>query len=266
MNERKLIAIDIDGTLLDSNYNISDGLLQVFSKIKEQNLIVLTTGRPLRSTLPIYQKIGLTSPMILYNGQSIYWPSHPEIRWKIRFPISLVEGLYEALLPCAFSFMAEDGDTLLLNGNDTNLLHYFPLINGKYVEGKPKEILHHDAWTCLFRSDPQTDAAAEKFLCNSHQQTIKIRAWTGEPYKELYDIRANKGAALSYLASKLGFARNDILAVGDSLNDKEMLELAGSSFLMKNCKNEDLRKKFPLTKKGNNEDGLRILLEEYFSL
>ena len=72
---KKMIAIDLDGTLLKSDGTLSDYTVAIIKKIQEQgHLVIITTGRPYRMALEFYKILGLKTPMINFNGSLIHIP------------------------------------------------------------------------------------------------------------------------------------------------------------------------------------------------
>ena len=74
--KKYLISVDLDGTIIPNVYDISPFTIKVFNKVRELgHKIVITTGRPFRSSYFVYEAMNLDTPIINYNGQLITNPS-----------------------------------------------------------------------------------------------------------------------------------------------------------------------------------------------
>ena len=77
--EKHLIALDLDGTLLNSNHEISNYTKQVLQKITDLgHLVCIATGRPYHSTIQYYKEMNMESPLITDNGGNIREPNNPK--------------------------------------------------------------------------------------------------------------------------------------------------------------------------------------------
>jgi Cof subfamily protein (haloacid dehalogenase superfamily) len=259
---RKLIAVDVDGTLINDRLELSRHSLELLKKVlAEGHLLVLASGRPYRAMKPYYDLLGLSSPIICYNGAHVFDPQDPTfIELKRPFPQEVVKDIAKKSEGLVSSFMCESEKRAYLLREDTYLDHYFPYQNGDYRLGKIPEILSEDVYTMLYRCTHHNVTKLQAIV-ESHPG-IKYRHWTSSFYSEAYLEGVSKGSALAYIINRYGFAKDDIYAYGDSDNDFEMLELAGHPFALKSCKSELLRSHFPQTKNGNNQDGVAVSLAE----
>jgi|LAHS01.1.fsa_nt_gb 5-amino-6-(5-phospho-D-ribitylamino)uracil phosphatase len=259
---RKLIAVDVDGTLINDRLELTRHSVELLKRIlAEGHLLVLASGRPYRAMKPYYDLLGLKTPLICYNGAHVFDPQDPSfIELKRTFPQEAVKDIAFRSQSLVTSFMCESEKRSYLLREDDYLNHYFPYQQGDYVIGQISDILHEDVYTMLYRSSHENVAALQKIV-EAHPG-IKYRHWTSSFYSEAYLEGVSKGSALSYIINRYGFAKEDIYAYGDSDNDFEMLQLAGHPFALNSCKSSLLRSTFPQTKNGNNQDGVAVSLAE----
>ena len=72
---KKIIAVDLDGTLLNSDSQISDFTKETIKKVAEKgHQVIITTGRPYRMSKDFYRELGLDTPMINFNGSLTHLP------------------------------------------------------------------------------------------------------------------------------------------------------------------------------------------------
>ena len=264
--ESKLITIDVDGTMLKSDGSISPRTIFCLSKLSKNGfLIVLSSGRPPRGILPFYKAIGLSTPIIAYNGGQILYPNREGFKSeKISFPKEEVIQIHAKAAYFLTSFQAEEEDNVYCANIDSKLDPYFSKEGMKVRVGRIEEILDEDPSSVVFGCQEKDYPLLESIV--SPFAPLSLRHWTGMSYSELYYPFANKGTALAKIKKRLNIAKENCFAFGDAANDEPMLSEAGHPFLMKNSKAEELKKKFPLTLGNNDEDGLATTLEMLFGL
>lgn len=263
---RKLVAIDLDGTLLESSLTISPYSEKVIRALeKEGVIVVLASGRPYRAIRPYYEQLGLTSPVICYNGAMVFNPKDRSFplygkTFKAEDLRDIAKKMGEKLL----SFMAETGEIIYMDQPDSYLDHFFPWKTEHCLFGDMEEIIQEDCYTAVFHCRNE-DAPLLQKVVESHPD-MKFRHWTANCYSEAYVEHIHKGSALSYIMDVMGLRREDCYGFGDSDNDYEMLELVGHGYAIQNSKSEFLKQRFPTTEKGNNHDGVALMLAKLFRL
>lgn len=262
MVNRKLFAIDVDGTLLNDRLELSKKSVEILERAqKEGHLIVLSSGRPWRSIAPYYEKISCKSPVICYNGAHVYDPSKTmKGELKITFPKADVIAIAKESKAIVTSLMVEGEQGACLLREDPYLNKYFPYQGGPYWVGPIEKNLKENTYTLLFRCHP-SHVAELKAIVESHPH-FKYRHWSSSFYSEAYLEGTSKGSALLFLMDYYHLKPEDVYAFGDSDNDDEMLSHAGHPFAVKACKSPLLLKKYPATEKGNNQDGVALTIEK----
>ena len=260
----KLIAVDLDGTLLNSQNRLSAFSRDIFAELAAKGFtIILASGRPYRSLAPFYQAMGLSTPVIAYNGIHVFNPSDPSFpELKRVFLRKDVVAIAQELGEKATSFLCEGDHFIYLSREDAYLAHYFPYAEYPHRIGRIDQLVQEDVYAMVFRSS-HANLPQLKQVVESHDG-IAFRSWTSSFYSEAYYHGVDKGSALAYLKKKLGFEKDDVYAFGDSLNDLGMLEEAGHPYAVLHGKSPLLSSRFPTTKKGNDHDGVALMLAELF--
>ena len=97
--DKYLIALDMDGTLLNKQHVISTETIQYLKELKNQgHIIVIASGRPVRGIMPFYNELELDTPIICYNGAYVYPGSvtdFPEYRFS--FPKEIVLSILKEI-------------------------------------------------------------------------------------------------------------------------------------------------------------------------
>ena len=267
----KLIAIDMDGTLLNGKKHIDKVQKEAIHEAIEAGIkIVLCTGRPLYGILPFYEELGLSELdsegyVILNNGCSIHKTKDWELIDQVNFTSDDIDYLYK------FS-----------EGYDIN----FTLVNDYYyfnIGRKPTDELITDAGfvfsditnislkeakngkhkiiKIMFLGNPNIMANFQKE--NESILKDKYSSVLSQPY--IYEILPkgnNKGTGLKKLAKKLGIKQEEIMAIGDGNNDIEMFEYAHYSVAMENG-TKPARKAAKYQTDSNENNGVAKAIRKY---
>lgn len=264
--KNKLIAIDLDGTLLRKDESLGELSKNVLQKlIQKGHAVVLISGRPTRSLLPIYNRIGCNAPLVSYNGAYIYSPFDPsfpnkEFSIPSKIPLEILKKGKDIFI----SSILDDSNYLYASKEDRYLKRYFPYEGIITKFGKIDSFPTEGVFSAVFKTHKKDREKLNELTSNLGN--IKLRHWRNRFYSELYIENVNKGNAIEYIASIYNIDKEDRIAFGDSFNDLSMLEVCGTSFAMKNAKSKTLLDRFPITKKGNDQEGVALTLIDLFNL
>ncbi|WP_437132157.1 phosphoglycolate phosphatase [Bacillus atrophaeus] len=210
----KLIAIDMDGTLLNDEQLISEGNRQAIREAEDKGVyVVISTGRTLMTCRELAESLKLSSYLITANGSEI---------WDSEF--NLVE---RQLLHTDHIQMMWD----LKNKHNTN---FWASTVDKVWRGEfPKTITDHE-WL-KFGFDIEDDDIRNEVL-KELKKNKELEITNSSPTNiEVNALGINKAAALAKVSEKLGFTMENVMAMGDSLNDIAMIEKAGVGIAMGNA-------------------------------
>lgn len=271
LSESYLIAIDLDGTLLKDNQQISTYSKIVIQKLIEQgHHVVIATGRSNRMSIIYYDELGLKTPLINSNGAVIHHPR--DNNWgTYHHPLDMKTA--KDIIEISHSLQAEN---LLAAVHDNVLVEHFNehIINfyesgsdsGIVKIGPVKDKLKEEPTLMLVY--PQLDKLDKltDYLNDIHAETIDHRNW-GEPFHiiEIMNKSMNKAVAVKKVADYYGVPRERIMAFGDETNDLHMLEYAGIGVAMAN--GVDAAKNVANhTTKSNEDNGVAVFLADYFNI
>ena len=265
--DKYLIALDMDGTLLNSSLQIEKKTSSYLSYLEKQgHIVVIASGRPFRSIEPYYNELGLTSPCICYNGAYIYSSSHEFEEDAFFIPkdvcIDVVSSLDRSRL---INVMCENSSSMHLLHQDDVLGKYFFMDKIDIIYGELKDTLKDDPNIIIFRASDEKDDFKENITKAVEKHGLKIRFWSGlSSFSEIYSPYVTKAHALNKIASYYHIKKENIIAFGDAPNDLEMLEEAGIGVAMKNASSELLSKAKYVTPFDNNHEGIYHFLKEFF--
>ncbi|MER0122957.1 Cof-type HAD-IIB family hydrolase [Streptococcus sp. ZJ93] len=268
--KKKMIALDLDGTLLNKQSQLSTYTIDTIRKVQEAgHTVIIATGRPYRMARQYYQELGLSTPMINFNGSLIHIP---EQRWKWEKNILidkryLIDFLREEERFEADFIAGEYKNKFFITQN--YLDNFSPALLG--VEQitpdtliKPERITS-DPHSILMQTRATDKYALADEINHYFNDELEINTWGG-PLNILETCAkgVTKASALSYLLDHYRMEAKDLIAFGDEHNDVQMLSLAGVGYAMKNASDTLLPYADRLSEFTNDEDGVARELRKLF--
>lgn len=260
----RLVALDLDDTLLDRDLVFSPRTRRVIRQVMDAGVMVtLATGRMFQSALPYSQELGLTLPLICYQGALIKDPVSREVLFHQAVPLEAARQVIQIVRRWGLHVNAYVDDNLYVEKATPEAERYVRIA---------RVSLHPVGDLLAFLKEPPT-----KLVIVSDEPIIakvmgELKAVFGETlyiteslpiFCEIAHPGCNKGTALAMLASHLGVAQEETVAVGDGLNDLEMVEWAGLGVAMGNAPLE-VRSAARIVTGTIKEDGAARALEEIF--
>lgn len=275
----KLIASDMDGTLLNSDHKIPKENIELI-KFAQKNGIqfVVATGRAYYEALPALNNENIKCDVISFNGGIIYDKNGNIINIT---PMKLKDLYYtiEILKSLEISYQLYTKNTIYTNSIETDITAYIDLIRANGEEPNEQH-LRQEARNRLALGHITEVNNIELYLNQENNPAIKVIGISNDLEKlkhatellsgndnisvtssgannvEIMDKKATKGEALKIVADIHDINLRNAIAIGDNLNDQAMLDIVEYSIAMKNG-NKDLQKtsKF-ITEKTNSEGGV----------
>lgn len=265
--KKYLVALDLDGTLLNNKKEISVTTKNYLTKLTEAgHKIVLVTGRPYRGCVNFHKELNLDTPLICNNGNSIFNMGTNS------FP-NYTNFMDKKTADEIFRFMKDDLVMAFYNVGD-NFYSYKTKgkqFNYYHIEEDTKIIArdldHIDNEPPIIKLYFIPVSAQEKFeTFMENYPDILYRSWgtfDGIILYEIHNNNADKGTALLKVANYLNVDKEDIISFGDGVNDFELLNVAGHGVFMING-NEELKKTTKhKTTYTNDNDGVIKYLEDF---
>lgn len=272
----KLVAVDLDGTLLTPNSKITDRTRQVMARAEREHgvKIVIATGRRFHSARPVARDAGVGTPLITHNGALIKDIETAEVHSYT--PIDFDTA--RELIAFGKSFGADtialddplgDGRILTDGVSEKNVsLRRYLEINRKYV--MEVEDLSHAVAAPLTQVMFCGGCDLMQRLADALEPMLPDRARllkTSYPKNDMTILdlmhpECSKGTGVAFVAARFGIAREEVLAIGDNHNDLDMLHWAGKGIVMGNSEGEMLTHGFEVTA-PNTEDGVALAIERY---
>ncbi len=281
----KLLALDLDGTLLDSKGKISEANKIAIRKAEERGVLVtIATGRRFRDARPVAIEVGFNAPIITHNGALLKFAQTLE---TVAYSLIETETVREilrvgrefggdALLSCD----PHGKGTLLYDTvSEDNIPLQKYIVWSKHLHGaEAEEAVHHvenledvigetETVHVSFSGNCAPMAEMEIILNAELDATANVLT-TVYPHLDftLIDILppdASKGIGLEKLAVIENLTHENIMVIGDNFNDLQMLEFAGTPVVMGNASPELLEREEFYTTLSNDESGVAAAIERF---
>lgn len=250
----KIIALDIDGTITEDCTMPSEKTYKQISKlIKEGYNIVLITGRGYATIKEIYESCNMNTFCVIYNGAVVFNPSTKEVIRDVKFPKNYLFDLMENE-----EFKKLDCEVMIEQEDKVYSLTGYPWYKTQIV-GKFNDNLKDDIYCVNIRvNDPNKHQIVEKIVNNSEHYRYRYWYYQGE----VYCLNYTKKDGAETLLKHYNKTFEDLIFIGDSDNDLEILRAAKVGVAMKNATDNAKTCADQITKYSVHEDGaIRHLLE-----
>lgn len=271
--DKKMLFMDLDGTLLDDRKEITPGNRQALEKALERGHgVIITTGRPLKSAMDQARKLGLDKPgcfLIAYNGAVIYdWEKQEQI-FARTLDLSTVLEIFEYVNVKGIHLQTYDTWQVLVEPRCDNAIvrRYCDLIKMEFrVIGDVRTDLRENPVKVLI-IEPEDRAGIVKLQQElGERMSDKVDTFFSNPtYLEVVPAGMSKGEAVKMLCGMMNVPIENAVAVGDAANDLSMIQMAGIGVAMANGTDEVKAVAQYITERDNNHDGIAEVVEKFFA-
>ena len=234
----RLLALDIDGTLLDrqSDTPLTERTKRAISSVLETGAgVTLATGRTSNSAIPFSRALGLTLPIISYQGSLTSNPVTNEIVRETPVPLPLARRLIRLLEDRGLNPYVYVRDHFYVREMTDAVRQSEEFLK---IKAEPVSDLVHGIQESPTKIVVVGDAeliGGVTAMVDSHFNGAIAAMHTYDYLCEIGHPDGSKGMALGHLASSLGVKREEVVAVGDSPNDVDMIQWAGLGVAMGNA-------------------------------
>lgn len=285
----KIAFIDLDGTLLNQYGAVEEETKRILNKVMEKGTdIVIASGRPVDAIKQIAKEIGSKNYFIAGNGALIYDLQKDEIIYKETIKKEKALEIIKICNENNIYYNIYTKNEILTSELKYNVLYYYKENQNKeernktkinivediykYIEEKDEEILKItvcDEDKAIFESILKRLKKVKgiEILDVSHMSRKSIKNGTDTIelsyyYTEIMLKDTDKWKAIQYLINKLNINKEEIIAIGDNSNDKQMIENAGLGIAMKGSAKEVIDIADYVTEEKNSENGVAKTLEK----
>lgn len=255
----RLIAADMDGTLLNDYGEVSAAVRTAIDAAKAQGLVfTLSTGRSMLGVEPYLDLIDGDLPVITYNGALIMTARTKRIISKSEISRSAADSVIKHGIDEGAVVAVWAGEKLFSSDTDSSYSSFYRSLTGietidicKLPDSDITKILY-------IMPSEEIQYLQKNFL---PPRGVQSKA-SGSMFLEFFSDKAGKGRALELLAEHFDIDMSETFAIGDNYNDLEMLRNAGLGVAMGNAP-EDIKKVADFVTAGNNEDGVALAIEKF---
>jgi len=235
--EIKLIALDVDGTIMDKNFNISEKVTKTIKNALDKGIyVLLATGRMYSATVPVAMHLGLKTPLVVYQGsliQEFYRSNKILMHHTVPTDISLQ----------VIKDLRQYGVQINAYINDNLYAESFSPILDEYASRRDTPIYKVDNFESMSNFEPTKILGLDyninlidkirNELKEKYENSINISKSTPN-FCEFVNNKCSKANSVLYMAKKWNIDQSQIMAIGDQENDLEMLEIAEVGVAMGN--------------------------------
>lgn len=240
--EVKLIALDMDGTLLTSKDEVSEANKLAIKKARDKGVsVMLSTGRWLNSCYPFAEMLELDTPVITVNGGEIWSAEKELIERHVHDPV-IMEKMWKL-------------------GKEMNVNMWIVSTEKVYNGGAyPDDFSAHEWLKIGFSTEDLSKLESIRKKLGDYEN---LELTNSLPTNiEVNPLGVNKANGLLRVCEELSISMSEVMAVGDSLNDIKMIEQAGIGVAMGNGQ-EKIKEVADFITSTNNDDGVAKAIEQF---
>ncbi len=261
-----LIALDMDGTLCDDNKVIpKENIDAIIELQKSGKTVAISTGRPESGILPFIKDLHLEEYgglVMSYNGGRIYDVKNEKVLYNRAFPKKMLKPVMDIVKGSSIT-VSSPLDKIIYAGNALNDYSYTEskIINIPFEFREDFITLDVEMNKLLLIDTPEVIAKYYPIIKDTFEPQLHV--FLSEPFfLEITPPNINKGQGLHSLAEITGIPVKNMIAMGDSFNDIEMLKEAGLGVAMGNAK-EGVSDYADMVTVSNNDCGVAKIIREF---
>ncbi|MCI6033333.1 HAD family hydrolase [Fusobacterium varium] len=257
----KLIAMDLDGTLLTKDKRVSDFNRDILNKKSNEGIeLVIASGRDLYSIMDLTRCLNVKYH-ICFNGAKIYKNK------KLIYSKSMNKEICLDILEKAVEIGLDYSATA---GREVHFTKIDPEYVKEYKTNKELQFFHitdrrplgREFEKMVFVGEADKFKKLRKYVTEKYGNELNIFG-SGDGVMDIVNIQCSKGEALKNVAEDIGIPIGQTMAFGDNENDLSMLDIAGCSVIMANAAEELKKSKYERTV-TNDENGVGTFVEKFF--
>ena len=292
-NMYKLIAVDLDGTMLNSYGVVTEQTKKSIKRSIEKGTdVIIASGRPIDSIKTIAKEIGSENYFIAGNGALIYDIKKDEIIYEKYMSKRKILEIIKICEENSISYNVYTDKTILAKALKYNVLYYHKenlkkeenkkthinIVENmyEYVKNMKEEKFlkvtvcddNKSIFNSIIRKLRQLDDI--EVLDVLHMSRKTIRQGTEDItieyyYTEISSANVDKWEALKFLMNRLNISSNELITIGDNINDEKMIKNAGLGIAMKGC-NPEIQKIADYITDTNNDDGVGKAIDNFINV
>ncbi len=265
--QKKVLVLDIDGTLTNSRKEITDNTRQaIWAAVLRGHKVMLASGRPTPGMRRYEKELELErygGYLLSFNGARIVECRTGEVIYQRSVPQGLLPGLYQFARQRHMGLSVCLGETVISAFEPDEYIKLEAEINGLPVRIVEDflEFVDFDIHKCLLTAPGEQAAVYERELQEKYGKMASI--YRSEPYfVEVMPKDVTKASSIEKMLPVLGVGREDIICCGDGYNDISMIRYAGLGVAMANAQ-PAVKEAADYITASNDEDGIVQVIHEF---
>ena len=230
----KLVALDLDGTLIGRDLVVRPRVKEAISRMLDAGVMgCIITGRMYRAAIPFARELGLTAPVVCYQGAAVIDPETNQVLRDTPLPVETVRRIVDVVEGDRMHLQLYRNDEYYCEERNrfSDLYASLSGVQPVIVPSLRESFAFSPATKAVVVTDPpQADA-----YVNRMRDTLGELAYVTRSYPEFVELinpSVDKGEALRFVAKHMHVDIADVVAVGDSWNDAPLLRAAGFGVAM----------------------------------
>lgn len=289
----KLVAIDLDGTMLNSYGEVTESTKRTIKEIQEMGInVVIASGRTIDSIKAIAEDINANKYIIAGNGAVLYNMQEEQIMYEKYISRLKALNIIDICEQNSITYSVYTNKTIVANSLKYNILYYYKE-NLKKDEKKKTSIKIVENIYEYVKNMPKEEKVMKIFICDknkavfnsilrklnevkdieildvSHMSRKIIKSGSEEVmieyyYTEVSEKNVDKWYAIEHLTNTIDIDKKEVVAIGDNINDKIMIEKSGLGVAMKGSTPKLTEVADTITEADNNNEGVSLTLKRIF--
>ena len=263
----KVLVLDIDGTLTNSEKQITDETKKaIWATLERGHKVILASGRPTPGMRRYEEELELKKYggyLLSFNGGRIVDCRTGNIIYQRILPATVIPELYEFAKENNCGLLTYSGEAIISAFEPDEFAELESRINGMeiQVEEKFTEYVDFEVNKCLLTAPVDRAPALEKALQEKYKDTLSV--YRSEPFFiEVMPLNVDKAASLDHMLENIGLSKEDAICCGDGFNDISMIKYAGVGVAMGNAQ-PAVKEAADYITATNDEDGLVPVIDNF---
>ncbi len=261
----RLIAIDLDGTLIDDRLTVAPRVKEALAAAQARGVIVtLASGRMFRAMQPFAQELNIQAPLICYQGGLVRHPVTEETTFHLPVPTPMAQEVVALARARGIQVNAFADDRLHVErmGPEAEVYMRIAQVEATVVPDLAAFLADNPSTKLVLVNleEHKTDSLVEELTTHFGERLGITKSH--RYYTEAVHPEVNKGRALTQLADGLGFSLDQVMGIGDNLNDLSLVETAGFGVAMGNG-NPRVKAAAEFVTASFEEDGVAVAVEKF---
>lgn len=265
--DTKVLVLDIDGTLTNSQKEITPNTKQGIKNIQERgHIVILASGRPTPGMKRYAEELELEQYggyLLSFNGGRIINCRTGEIVYQKIIPAAVIPEIYHFAKTNDCGMITYLEDNIILGTRMDEYIQLESRINNMSIKEVDNFVSYvdFDVNKCLLTAPPEKAEVLVKQLQEKYEGMLSI--YRSEPFFiEVMPKNVDKAASLDKMLETIGLTKENAICCGDGYNDMTMIQYAGVGVAMENAQPE-VKAAADFITKSNDEDGIVTVIDEF---